>query len=300
MPAGILGPMTDKSTLGDRMKLYEGQESGRRFLPLLPVCARLDGKAFHTFTRGLRRPFDERMSRLMIDTTRFLVDQTNAAVGYTQSDEISLLWHPADPRIQIFMDGRIQKMTSILASIATAFFNDRLPSALPDKVGTLAFFDCRVWTVPNRDEAANAVLWREQDATKNSISMAAQAHFPHAELAGRTGPQMQEMLFTRSGVNWNDYPAFFRRGVYVQRRTKVRPFHVEELASLPERHEARTNPDLVVERSEVVELDLPPLAQVTNRVEVLFEGAEPLVGAAPTGSGPCEPGSRPSSAGSGS
>ncbi len=266
-----------KDSLGDRMKMYEGQEAARRCLPLLPVCARLDGKAFHTFTRGLRRPYDERMSRLMIDTARFLVDQTNARVGYTQSDEISLLWHAHDPRSQIFMDGRIQKMTSILASLATAFFDAHLAAALPEKAGVLALFDCRVWTVPNRVEAANAILWREQDATKNSISMAAQAYFSHDALAGKNGSEMQEMLFSSHRVNWNDFPAFFKRGVYVQRRRMGRPFTATELESLPERHEARRNPDLVVERSEVVEIDMPPLGRVKNRVDVLFEGVEPLV-----------------------
>src|SRR3954469_9394256 len=107
---------------GDRMKEYELAEAGRRLLPLLPIVARIDGKRFSRFTRGLTRPCDERLSRLMVATTRHLVETSSALAGYTQSDEISLLWFEDDPKAQMFLDRRIQKLTSILASIATAYF----------------------------------------------------------------------------------------------------------------------------------------------------------------------------------
>jgi tRNA(His) guanylyltransferase len=269
--------MSDKTALGDRMKLYERIEAGRRFLPLLPICARIDGKRFSRFTHGLARPYDPRLSHLMVDVTRFLVEESQARVGYTQSDEISLLYYSDSPLVQVFLDGRVQKMTSILASLATARFNALLPERLPEKAGQMALFDCRVWSVPSRAEAANVFLWREQDATKNSISMAARCHYSHDALHGKNGAEMQEMLF-RKGVNWNDYPAFFKRGSYVQRRVVQRPFLAEELAVLPPQHEARRNPELVIERSETRVLDIPPLARIRNRVEVLFNGVEPMTG----------------------
>lgn len=275
--------MSEKTALGDRMKRYERMEAGRRFLPLLPICARIDGKRFSRFTQGLARPYDPRLSRLMIDVTRFLVEESHARVGYTQSDEISLLYHSDSPDVQVFLDGRVQKMTSILASMATARFNALLPGCLPEKAGQIAFFDCRVWGVPSREEAANAFLWREQDATKNSISMAARCHYSHTTLHGKNGAEMQEMLFQK-GVNWNDYPAFFKRGSYVQRRVVRRPFRAEELAALPPQHDAHRNPDLVIERSETLVLDVPPLARISNRVEVLFDGAEPVTGEPSAGS----------------
>lgn len=269
--------MSDKTALGDRMKLYERTEAGRRFLPLLPICARIDGKRFSRFTHGLARPYDARLSTLMVDVTRFLVEETQARVGYTQSDEISLLYHSDSLATQVFLDGRVQKMTSILASMATARFNALLAGRLPEKAGQMALFDCRVWNVPNREEAVNTILWREQDATKNSIGMAARCYYSHEALHGKNGSEMQEMLFQK-GVNWNDYPGFFKRGSYVQRRVVRRPFAAEELAALPPQHEARRNPDLVIERTEVRALELPPLARIRNRVEVLFEGAEPVTG----------------------
>jgi tRNA(His) 5'-end guanylyltransferase len=271
--------MTDKTAFGDRMKAYEHNTAGHRHLPLLPVCARVDGKRFSKFTQGLARPYDARMSELMVQTTAYLVEATQAVIGYTQSDEISLVFYSDDPRSQIFMDGRIQKQTSLLAAMTTAFFIRQLDELLPEKAGQMPIFDCRTWTVPTLEEAANVLLWREQDATKNSISMAAQHYYTHAELMGCSGSDKQELLFQK-GVNWNDYPSFFKRGTYVQRRTVERRFTAEELDALPPKHAARTTPDLVVSRRETQRLDLPPLGRVHNRVAALFQGAEPLVGAA--------------------
>jgi len=191
---------------GDRMKLYESAEAGRRLMPLLPAFARIDGRGFSRFTRDMARPFDVRLSRLMIDTTRLLVEEGGARVGYTQSDEISLMW---DAEHQTFFDGRIQKMTS-------------------------------------------------------------------GELEGRSGKQMQAMLLEKD-VNWSDYPSFFKRGTFVQRRTRTLAFTSDEIAALPPKHAARANPALTIERAETVELELPPLGRVTNRVAVLFDAAEPVL-----------------------
>jgi tRNA(His) guanylyltransferase len=263
--------MTD--TLGDRMKLYESAED-RRFMPLLPVIARLDGKGFHSYCRGLGRPYDPRLSSLMLRTTAHLVRETGARVGYTQSDEISLLFYSDDPKSQIYFDGRVQKMVSVLSATTSVFFNRQVAEALPEKADVVALFDCRVWSVPTKDEAANAFLWRELDATKNSISMAASAVYSHTQLMGKHSGAKLDMLIER-GVNWNDYPDFFKRGSYVQRRRTLKAFSVEELARLPEKHEARLNPSLMIERSIVAELAMPRLTSVTNRVAVLFDGATP-------------------------
>lgn len=255
------------------MKSYEAQESERRLMPRLPVCARIDGRGFSRFTRAMTRPYEPRLSKLMIATTRFLVTESAACMGYTQSDEISLIW---DGEHQVFFEGRVQKMTSVLASLASAYFNRGLAEELPEHARDLQVFDARVWSVPSREEAANTLLWREQDATKNSVSMAARTHYPHAALEGRSSKEMQAMLLAK-GVNWNDFPAHFKRGTYVQRRFRARAFDAEEIAELPEKHAARSNPDLVVSRAEIVELDVPPLARVINRVNVVFEAQDPVV-----------------------
>ncbi len=264
----------DNDSLGNRMKEYEMAEAGRMLIPGLPIMLRLDGKGFSTFTRGLERPFDKRLTDLMVATTKFLVEETNAIVGYHQSDEISLVLFTEKPESQLFFDGRIQKLTSVVSSMATAYFNRNLEVSLPEKKDKFAYFDCRVWNVPNLVEAANTLVWRELDATKNAISMAAQHYYSHKELQNKNGKEKQEMLFQK-GVNFNDYPSFFKRGSYIRRVKKFIKFTTEEISKLPEKHAARLDSDLVVERSVVERVELPPITRVANKVDVLFNGTAP-------------------------
>lgn len=260
------------------MKGYEFAESSRRLMPLLPVLARVDGRAFRSFTRGMAVPYDERMSEAMAGTAMLLAKETNASMVYTQSDEISLAWHSLDAKREIFFGGRVAKMTSQLASMATLFFYKIVLETMPEFAGRNPTFDARVWQVPNRAEGANVFLWRELDATKNSVSMAAGAYYSAKQLHGKHSGEKQEMLW-QAGVNWNDYPAFFKRGVFIQRRTVSTPFEACELEALPPKHHARLNPNLTVERRVFSVLEMPPFGTVTNREEVVFEGASPSVAA---------------------
>lgn len=285
--------MKTRDEMGDRLKDFEGVESDRRFMPLLPICVRLDGKCFSKFTKGLNRPFDERFHAIMVDTTRRLVSETNALVGYTQSDEISLIYYSDRYDSQVFFDGRIQKMTSVLAAMCSVYFNhmvlniaqdleklsiDKKDIIWSDKYLLMPVFDCRSWNVPSKMEATNTILWREMDATKNAISMAARHYFSHKELMDKHGGEMQEMLFQK-GINFNDYPDWFKRGTFIQRKKKMTRFSAEELEKLPAKHEAKANPDLMIERSVVEIIRMPQFSKVINRVEVIFDGAEPLVSA---------------------
>lgn len=135
-------------------------------------------------------------------------------------------------------------------------------------------FDCRAWQVPSKTEATNTLLWRELDAAKNSISMAARSLFSHKELQGKSGSEMQEMMFGK-GVNWNDYPAFFKRGTFSQRRRELRELTTAEIDRIPEAH--RPPAGRLVDRASIVRLEMPPFSRVTNRVEVVFDGVDPLV-----------------------
>lgn len=260
---------TRQDTLGDRMKSYEAVETERRLMWGLPALARVDGRAFHAFTRGMDRPFDERFSRCMISTAAFLAQETNALLAYTQSDEITLAWHTTDSKSEPWFGGRLQKMVSQMGSMATLAFYREVVQTMPEYADREPTFDARIWNVPSLEEAANVFLWREWDASKNSISMAAQSVFSHRELMHKNGNRKQEMLFQR-GINWNDYPVHFKRGTFIQRRTVAKPFTAEEINKLPAMHDARYNPDLLVERSVWEAVELPPLGTVKDRVPVLF------------------------------
>lgn len=259
-----------KDDLGDRMKMYEKLGTPSRFTPLLPVMARLDGRSFSKYTKGFARPYDTRMSSCMAAVTLWLVEETGAKLGYTQSDEITLMFYSDKLDKQIFFDGKIQKILSVLAAMCSVKFYQLSCIAIPERKDWVPQFDCRIWSVPSLIEAANAFVWRENDATKNSVQMLARCHFSHNELNGKGRADQMDMLMSK-GINWNDEPAFFKRGTYFKRVEKLLKFTTEELDRLPEKHAARTNPDLEVMRSCVEELELPPILKIENRVETLFK-----------------------------
>jgi tRNA(His) 5'-end guanylyltransferase len=184
--------MTD--SLGDKLKALEGVEAKRAAVKGMPLVARLDGRSFHTFTRGLQRPFDERLSDLMIKSAAALVHELGARIGYTQSDEVTLAWYYSiDSPSDYPFSGRYQKLCSVLASCMTAHFVKALPSAIPEKAHLTPQFDCRVWQTSIED-AYLTFKWREADARKNAISMAASSYFPHRELQSVPSSERLKML----------------------------------------------------------------------------------------------------------
>jgi hypothetical protein len=172
--------------LGDRMKLYELAEAGRRFMPLLPILARIDGRCFSAFTRGMERPYDQMMTRLMVATTRHLVEETNASMGYTQSDEITLAWHQTDMKSQVWFDGRISKMTSQLGAQATLFFYRNCCEHMPAFASRHPTFDARVWQVPRRTAPRSTRCCSPRASTGTTTRPSSNAE--HTFSAGRCGP----------------------------------------------------------------------------------------------------------------
>lgn len=236
-----------RDALGDRMKAYEALETGRTLMPGLPIMARLDGRAFHTLTRKMERPYDMRFMRAMDLTAERIIEREHPTLAYTQSDEITLCWVPGGNGYQPPFGGVVFKLTSVLASLAAASFpGDHL---VPPK--SFPHFDCRVWNVPSLTEAYNVFRWREQDAIKNSISMLAQAHFSHAQLHGKDSAQKQDMLH-EIGINWNDSPRRFKGGAYLKRVTEAIELDAITLARIPEKH----RPVGPVLRSRIREIDI--------------------------------------------
>lgn len=248
-----------KDDLGDRMKQYEFHETGRRFLPMLPVYARIDGRGFSKFTKGMNRPFDQRMTDAMIETTKYLVKETNALIGYVQSDEISLAWKASDHTSSIFFDGKTTKMTSVLAGMATAAFTRAIRGWQPYE-DRLPAFDARVIQMPLDYEVANMFLWRAIDARKNAVSMATRAHYSAKQMHGKKSLEMIQMLADK-GVDFHAYPKAFREGTFVQR-------YVYDLLML--------NGD-TVQRSRVDTIYMPPFQTVDNRTDVIMNGASPIL-----------------------
>ena len=200
------------SDFTDRMKSYEQAESGRRFENLKPVIARIDGRSFSRLTRDMNKPFDDKFSDAMIYSTIQLVKETNACIGYTQSDEITLIFYSESIQSQIWFDRKIQKMTSLLAAHASIYFYKAL-----GRLDITPTFDARTYQVPNKIEACNVLRYREGDAIKNSIGMAARSIFSHKELLNKSTIDQLELMKV-VGVDWNDYRPHFKRGSYIKRQ----------------------------------------------------------------------------------
>lgn len=209
-------------TFGDRMKAYEAVSSVK-LMRRTPVIMRFDGIAFHTFTRGLQKPWDDVLMKAMAWTMRDLCANIQGCVfGYTQSDEITLVLTDYEKlTTDAWFDYRVQKMCSAGASMCSRFFNINFKKAaeecgqLENKVYARKFdkadFDCRVFNIP-KEEVYNCVIWRQKDATKNSILGVAQSMFSQKEISGISCDALQDKLFTEKGVNWNDYPTPQKRG----------------------------------------------------------------------------------------
>ena len=225
--------MPVKDELGTRMKeFYEGVPK-TRLVRRMPVAIRIDGKAFHTFTRGFQKPFDEILVKSMQDTMKYLCENIQGGVlGYTQSDEITLiLIDYQNLNSCAWFDYEVQKICSIAASMATMAFNkfftknvnyfemtheyddtiNEYCTTLVNAAEKGAIFDARVFNIP-KEEVCNLIYWRQLDATRNSIQMVGQANFSHKELQNKSCNMIQEMLFAEKGINWNDYPTYLKRG----------------------------------------------------------------------------------------
>jgi tRNA(His) 5'-end guanylyltransferase len=199
--------MSDKSSLGDRMKGYEAVT--RAVLPRRTyTIIRVDGRSFHSYLRGSEKPYDYTFMSHMDAVAGVLCKEISGAqFAYVQSDEISVLVTDfASHGTQPWFGGIVSKMVSVSAALAAATLSRLRPEQ------EIATFDSRVFTVPDPTEVAAYFIWRQRDCVKNSIAMAAQAQFSHKELHGVNTDQMQEKLWTQRGINWSNYPDRAKRG----------------------------------------------------------------------------------------
>ena len=204
--------MTD--ALGQRMKA-QYEDRTRFMLPRRThTIIRVDGKAFHTYTRGLEKPFDYGlMDEMDAAATVLCKEAMGCKCAYGQSDEYSFLLTDFDTiTTEAWFDGNVQKIASVAASIFTAAFAEELSGAMETSRVYSPAFDARVFTIPDPVEVQNYFIWRQQDATRNAIQMAGCSQFSPKQLHGVSTSQIQEKLFQEKGVNFNDYSVRAKRG----------------------------------------------------------------------------------------
>ena len=218
--------------LGIRMKENYENVAKTKLVRRMPVAIRIDGKAFHTFTKGFKKPFDEILIKSMQETTKYLCENIQGCVfGYTQSDEITLILVDYEKlETCAWFDYEVQKLCSISASMATMAFNkffaknvdewydenysyntNELNTTYQKAICKGAMFDARCFNIP-KEEVTNLIYWRQLDAIRNSIQMVAQSQFSHKEIQGLSCNELQNKLLTEKDINWNDYPIVMKRG----------------------------------------------------------------------------------------
>jgi len=232
-------PVNDE--FGKRMKMFYEQIPKTKLMRRTPVAIRIDGKAFHSFTRGFKKPFDDVLIQSMEDTMQYLCENIQGVViGYHQSDEITLILQDYKRfNTSAWFDYEVQKLCSISASMATMAFNKffscnveqwRIDNKLDlanvplDKkeltdqyivynnaIDKGAMFDSRCFNIP-KEEVANLIYWRQLDATRNSIQMVGQANFSQKQLQNKSCNEIQDMLMAQKGINWNNFPVYQKRG----------------------------------------------------------------------------------------
>ena len=232
-------------TLGNRMKSYENLSTSRQLMPNCPVYARIDGRAFHTLCKGLKKPYSIAFIQTMQEVCKYLVGETGAVLGYVQSDEISLGWldYSKAP-----FEGRIQKLESVLSSMASAKFvqyieasksggglhiNDGMDRLWHSTQIHIPSFDCRVFNVPNESELANCFLWRENDAIKNSISGMSLTFFSHKKLQNKNSDEKISMMKDQGYDFYRDTDESFIRGTFLHREVYKKELSKDELDRIP-------------------------------------------------------------------
>lgn len=272
--------MNKNDDLGNRMKEYEN--ISRYYLTKkTPVIIRIDGKAFHSFTKGFKRPFDDILITSMQGTAKYLCENImGCKLAYTQSDEISLLLvdyerNESEP----WFGNNLQKMCSVSASMATMMFNKvfiRNVMSVTSKYGYIDFsdeeidyftalekamnkgamFDARTFIIP-KEEVCNYFIWREQDASRNSIQMVAQSLFSHKELQNKNCNELQELMLQEKSVNWNDFANVYKRGSCI----------IKETYNITTDNLNATKNKQVIRNRWIVDKDIPIFTQDRNYID---------------------------------
>jgi len=269
----------DKTSLGDRMK-HNYENVYRIKLPKrMPVIIRIDGKSFHTLTKKMDKPYDKEFKDVMMGVAEYLVENImGCKFAYVQSDEISLLLVNYDKlETEAWFDNNLQKMASISASMATAKFNELYANISEHKkIVNFGMFDSKIFVIP-REEVVNYFIFRQQDATCNSIQGLGQVEFGHNRIYGHNIVKVQDMLMLEKGINWNDVDTYFKRGgcvyrgITTERIIKREKFSIKKEMKTIEDYESKTIdiPSLGYKDNQViVDMDIPVFTKDRNYIEL--------------------------------
>lgn len=217
----------DFNSLGDRLKKLE-RKNQDYLSPFSPVYARLDGKAFSKFTKGMVKPFDEKMNNMMVDVATILLEETNASIAYHQSDEISIYWKD----MHDWYSGRVDKILGELVGLSTATINQLTALNFPAKLCHFPRFDCRIFNV-DETTATEFFMWRQMDSIRNSISLCAQQHFSHRKLQ-HVNSKMKKEWLRDIGEPWEQLEDRYKYGTFIRKEKRL--MAIDKSIIKPEHH----------------------------------------------------------------
>ena len=246
------------------------QEWAQRLPAEQPWIVRIDGRAFHSWTRGLERPFDKGLRQSMVESARAVVEESGAWHGYTQSDEINAVMYATEGQCPGY-GGKLQKIVSLLAASATIAFNEAAKRHLPAHVRQAgpAMFDARVFAVPGRREACTALDERRRDTWRNAVQSVGHWRYGHRAMMGVKTAEIARRL-EEDGVGMDCWNPCHVQGVAIAKKRVRRAYRSDEIEQLPRKHEARSNHELKVERTEMAEVVAPPYGDGEAVMELVF------------------------------
>lgn len=251
--------------LSEKIKAREGSFEERLDNHIL---IRLDGKNFSKYTKDFEKPFDKRMIFSMQEVTRKLMQEFGAQTAYTQSDEISLFLKKEEGK-EHYLGGRLQKLCSLSAAYTSVVFTSY---AWEEGLGAgFPIFDSRVWEVEDPKEVLDTFMWREMDSVKNSVSSLAQQYFSSKQLFKKnTGDKIR--MLKNIDIHWDELPKAFKYGTYFIKTKVIRSFNNKELSKLPPKHEAHENPNLEVERNDIIQVNTGGYKNHKNFKSLILNG----------------------------
>lgn len=263
-----------QDNLGDEVKYFESLESTRKLDLTSPICVRIDGRNFSKLTKNMKKPFDDNMSNIMMETTKWLVEKTNALIGYVQSDEITLIFFKKPEEVEFLFSGRIQKLNSILSGMTSSKFCIEMMKHNPELIENhIPHFDCRIWNVPTKQVAAMTVLWRSQDARRNAINTIAHSIIDHSKLQNKNQKQLLQLIKENNISFEKDFTLYEKHGAFFQKKKKLMKISEEIWNKIPEKNKPNNQ---YVNRSVVERLNIGYFGDVINQVPVIFDSETPI------------------------
>ncbi len=260
--------MSQKDTLSELVKSFEEQTTAQAAKQTNIVMVRCDGMGFSKWTKSLKNPFNQHLKDVMAETAKKVFDRLGAKIAYSASDEITFVLINSNNLSQHYGGGRFHKIVSHAAVTASDAFNKSVSELLPEKSSNTATFDARAWEVDSIEKAALCLLARQASCIRNSVFMLARDNYSHNSIQG-LGVRELKSKMANDNIFWDDLPDWAKRGFIIGKKKEIMKLSEDEIKMLPEKHLLRRNPNALIIRNEISELENPITMDINSNISLL-------------------------------